>query len=822
MSDAALVRLTTESQHAASYDESRPARDLEVVTLLERVAYYALTQAGQARILSLVPCADPESATVRMRCVEQTLSLRDQAESIPLGPFPPAREGLDRVVRGASATGEQLRDLGQVLSRTKVLRGFAERQRAARPELASTLQSDPSLDGLLSMLTESIADDGSLKDEASRELGEARHAVKRTTKAVRERLERLLSHHADLLQGQYYAERDGHWVIPLRADAHRSLPGIVWDTSSSGNTLYVEPLEIAELVRSVNLARGRVAIEEQRILCQLSDAVRTRAEESYRAIQICEEADCLRALDAWAHENRAVAILPSAEPVIELHEARHPLLVGQGPVVANDLTLLPGQALILSGPNAGGKSVALKCLGLCAWMVAAGIPLPVGDETRMGFFPRLLSAIGDSQNLLSNLSTFSGHVVDLSHMLSAAGPGTLILVDEIMAGTDPEEGSALAAALLHAWVERGASVAVTTHYESLKELAAEDPRFCNAAVGFDLTTLLPTYRILLGVAGPSTALDVAARYGLPRELVERARERISEPTRERERVLRELLLHKNAAVALREEAEKELSTQRALRQALEENRTELEQKQNKQLELEYRELLGAVRQARSELYRLEKALHIEGVDAQRLREQQRVVDQVAHVTAHDGSVARAVHKAPALPVGLHPATLPELAVGQRVHVPRLQADAEVVSISSKGRVKVARGALQFQVLPSELMILPGTRRAQAKPARPRRVESEVPNTPAPVPLGLRARMSTNSLDLRGWRVAEALDELDRFVDEMLHLNEPVGFVLHGHGTGALKQAVRQHLAAHSQVRDATPAAPEDGGDAFTMFELGRT
>ncbi len=495
--------------------------------------------------------------------------------------------------------------------------------------------------------------------------------------------------------------------------------------------------------------------------------------------------------------------------------ARHPLLLVQGAdVVENDIALEAGQALVISGPNAGGKTVALKCLGLSVWMSRAGIPVPAQVGSEVGWFAPVLTDVGDEQSLLRSLSTFSAHVQNIGAIIEHAGDRALVLLDEVAAGTDPEEGAALATAVLEALVERGAAVAVTTHYERLKELAAESERYVNASVGFDLDAMAPTFRMTTGIPGASSALSVAARFGIPKSVIERARASISVDAVTREELLRTLSSESARLQAARAELERELGLQRQLSAGAEAERDRAREQEKNRLVAEARELTAEVRDARARLRDLKKRMSRGEVESSELKQAERVVNDAARHIAIGGDLSRRVQPTP-----LDSAEIPEaeLLVGTRVLVPRLGATAEVVTAPERGQVRVVAGAMKMWLPISDLRRVPGGGARQ----RPKAAKKQTAERPA---LASRdgfcaVRTRDNTLNLIGKRVDEAVDELDAFVDFMLRNGERAAFVLHGHGTGALKQAVRSHLADHRQVEKSAPAEPDDGGDAFTLFWL---
>jgi DNA mismatch repair protein MutS2 len=506
----------------AQRPEQKTASELEWPLLLERIAAHCQSDVAAGSLRALVPETSLAAARARMQRTREALRLHATA------PLPAARiddqaRALDEVERGAGIEAQELYAIGITLELTERLRTDLERHGGEAPALAAWLATSPHLTTLQELLQRSIGPEGAILDGASPGLRRARQRAQEHRHELRQKLTSLLGRFAEALQGQYVAERDGRYVLPVRSDAPFRVEGLVLGSSSSGGTLYVEPSATHDLGNQVQVAEAEVRAEEARVLRDLNQAVSAQLEDVRQAQRACVEVDCLRALATFAAQHQALAFEPGEEARLELRAMRHPLLLGQeGSVVANDLTLRAGQALILSGPNAGGKTVALKCLGLAAWMVRAGIPIPAAEGSYVGWFAAVVTDMGDNQSLLHSLSTFSAHIEHVRAALDRAAPDTLVLVDELTGGTDPDEGAALACAVVLALLDRGAAVCVTTHYPRLKSLAANDARLLNAAVGFDRERLLPTFRIEYGAPGPSSALWVAQRYGIDATVIARA------------------------------------------------------------------------------------------------------------------------------------------------------------------------------------------------------------------------------------------------------------------------------------------------------------
>lgn len=801
-----LETLTTEQS------EAKAALDLGWADLLDTIARHAMGALGADRIRATEPADSVESARERMLRVAEAVAARKEGSPIPAQPVPDVSELLGRLAKGAVAGAEELLGLRRMLEAARALRHFAKAQ-VGRPVLAAAIASDDRLDELLAVLRDSITDDGDVADSASPELRRARQKLDESRRTLLKKLEQLMSRYETVLRDKFYTERDGRYVLPVRTDAPFRLDGIVLGSSGSGGTLYVEPREVGDLGNTAKMAEAAVERERARVLTRLSEGAGRYVSQLQQAFVTCIVADTLSAISIWAAAVDAVALTIDAEPVADLIAMRHPLLLdGETPVIANDLRLAAERGLIISGPNAGGKTVALKCFGLAALMARAGLPIPADARSKIGFFDSVLTDVGDEQSLAKSLSTFSAHVARLAQYIERSRRGTLVLLDEVAAGTDPDEGSALALAVLEAMVEKGAAVAVTTHYERLKEFGAHDPRFENASVGFDMRAMRPTFRLTLGQPGASSALAVAERFGISPRIVERARELIPEIAKQREDLVHRLEAERVQLESARRSAEEDRAAQNRIRADLEAQRATIREKERERLARERQELTAAVRDAREQLRQVSRRARTEQTDREAIRQMEKAVSGAAQLVAIDGAFDAATRATS--PHERRPIAEERLAPGTAVFVERLGAAATVLEAPQRGEVRVAAGTLKLTVPVSEVSLDVKTKQRAARQARPK-----TPSKSRGAPTAAPMRVDSNTCDVRGLRVDEALEKVDVFIDHLLSEGESAGFVLHGHGTGALKSAIRDHLASARFVAYARPAEPEDGGDAFTVFGI---
>ncbi len=785
----------------------RTQADLQWQALLDHLAGFASSAPGAARLRALEPAEHPTDAS-HDAALRACIELREQDAALPLTGFDDLAAVLDRTQRSDVVNAEEFVVLTRMLRLGTALRRAAASFRDRHPELADAIDSPRDSEQLVTRIEQCIDESGEIADSASSALRRARQAERDHRQQVQRLANRLMRQHSGALSGQFVTERDGRYVLPQRSDAHDPIDGLVIASSASGGTLFVEPRELTPVSNKLRIAQADVTREEARVLAELSELAQSLIEPVRATYAACITADVLNSLSRWAASSRSIVLTPRLEEgthAIELKALRHPLLIAQGiDVVPNDIILQRGHGVVVSGPNAGGKTVCLKALGLACCMSRAGIPVPVAAGSKLGWFDPVLTDIGDEQSIAMSLSTFSAHVSNLAGILKAAGDRALVLLDEVAAGTDPEEGCALAGAVVGALLDRGATVWTTTHFESLKELADESARMQNASVGFNFDSLTPTFELQLGVPGPSSALHVAARFGIDAAIIDRARTLLPELSRRRQQLLETLAHNLEAARQARKEAEASEQRVRALEAQLEEQQRNVRQRAEAELARDQLQLTAAVRKSREQLRKAAALLADAPKAADALREAESLIDAAGHPIRAGGELDQATRKGPAA-VDAPPSK------GAQVYLTKLGVKAVVLEAPRKRRVVVQAGAMKLTVGLDDIQVT-------EKP--PAEVKARKPKPRREQPLGEPPiRGADNTVDLRGLRVDEAISSVEVFADRLLSRGERGGYVLHGHGTGALRSAVRAHLGDVAYIAKSRPASREEGGDAFTVFWL---
>ena len=747
----------------------------------------------------------------------------DAEEPLPLRGTHAVTAALGRARKEAVLKGSELFAIAGSIHAAERTATFFRTHRSSLPRLAEHASRLTSARPLANEIQRCIESTGEVADDASPELARLRRRISSLRDQIQSRLERILRspRYEGILQDEYVTIRDERYVVPVRAGERGDFPGIVHGSSSSGATLFIEPDELVALNNEFRVAQLETAAEVNRILSALSRKVGVVAPELEDNQDILTYLDITQAAAKLAHDVRLEypELVDATQGAMRLVDTRHPILAmrahaGELTLVSNDVRL-PDSAtcLVISGPNTGGKTVTLKTVGLFALMCRAGLPVPAGADSRMPLFRNIFSDIGDEQNVERDLSTFSAHVRNIARFLPHCGRDTLVLLDELFAGTDPEQGAALGRALLVELVGRGAWSVVTTHLESLKTLAFEDPRFACASVGFDVDRLEPTYALRMGVPGASHALRIAARLGLSPLVVESAQHFLGQDRSEdRERML-EQMEREMAAIA---EERRELRTLRAQAAAAakeaEQRRGQARSRMDEELRAEQRELrdeLDRLRRAiRDEMSKLRTAgaSEPEAIQSARRSSQQiekaereaaqqvRTVIQRSVDTAVDGQGHRA---------------LPEtIQAGDPVYVVPFRKNGVVTQTPGKGdRVSVQVGPIRATFTRDDLRsVNPG------------------PTDTAPTQEVRFTRMpdvgdAASTLDVRGTLVDDAIEQVHTFLDRAGRARLYQVTIIHGHGTGALKRAIRGFLGTAKADWYYRPGERTEGGDGVTMVYL---
>ncbi|MFW5878317.1 MAG: endonuclease MutS2 [Myxococcota bacterium] len=797
--------------------------------ILAALAARTNTIFGREQADSLEPPEGYDGVLERLSDIESLRTILQKGEKSPLGEVPDVRKHLRRVSKEGVLDGSSLREIAQALRAGSEAAHFISRNKEVLVALAERWPDLGGGEPLARKIERSVDASGEVTDDASPEVADARSRVRSLHAKLRRTAEEMTrsKEWVDKLQEPYFSVRGDRYVLPVKASFRYQVGGIVHNVSNTGETVFIEP---PALISQGNELAVAIAEEEEAVrmvLAELTRLVGARAGAIESDLVCIGSLDSLFACAQLAEDLDASTprIAGGEDPSFELLGLRHPLLVLQGKKVVENDVKLEGEerALVVSGPNAGGKTVTITAVALSAIMLRHGLPIPAEAGSTLPVYRDVQAVLGDEQDLERDLSTFSAHLQALKEVLESAGAMDLIVIDEMCADTDPREGAALAAAVLEKLLDKGASVLVTTHFEALKALAAGNPRYLAAAVGFDAAKMQPTYRLRLHVSGGSSAVEIAARIGLPEDVLSSARAHLSGDGGALASALS--ALEKSAARAdeeaqklreLQAKADEERAKLAAAKAALDADRRKVRHEARAEL---LKEIEEARRKVKETIARLQAEPSMR--KTVRAEEELESIESGARIDE-----ARDEEQAAAKPSAPGPKVQPDkaakggaIAPGSFVRAPTVgDREGEVIDVDERG-AQVAFGALKMR-LPFERLVLLERPARRAVKAKMRSSESER----AAKAESMRAQAVSGGddesvVDLRGMRVDEALAFLDKRLDELLSEGVARARVVHGHGTGALRRAVREHLAISPHVAGTEIPGDEAGGDGATCVRL---
>ena len=790
--------------------DSHTLRVLEWDALAALVSTFAATPWGKEALLELRPIAEPRTYALRLAEVEELSRLIEGGDTLPLRHIEKVEPHLaEAAVVGAHLDGLRLLQVADFFRLVEDLRRASGRLAASAPLLADRLLALTAAPKFREAVEKAFLPDGTMLDTASPRLRELRRQIQKLQGAL---LEKLQKRAASLGGDSVVTMREGRYVISVTEHDRTKVQGIVHDRSQSGTTYFMEPVALLELGNDLRAAQADERNEVLRILADLTAQLRGLVPSARASIDLIRDVDSAWGKARWAARFRAQRPQQTDDPVLALSAVRHPLLLDQylkqeqdpaemfRKVIPIDLSLSDAErAVIISGPNTGGKTVALKTAGLAVVMIQAGLPITADPGSTVGAFDAVFADIGDEQSLALSLSTFSAHLKQVGESCRRATARSLVLLDELGVGTDPEEGAALASAVILALAERGTKVLITTHYSTLKTLSERDGRIRNAAFLFDEKNLAPTYQLVLGRPGASYALEIARRLGFPEEIVSRAEAGVGKQAGELALLLSRLAEEELASRQAKIELDLQASRLAAL---VEYNRAEQEKWQRLE-----RTALSEAR-LKAEVIVSEARRETEQLIA-RIRSGQAQSDDIK--TAHE-TFARLLQRAGAAgDSAASPKAEPgQFSVGQRVHVSGLSQIAEVTQILQDGkRIQVQIGQVHYTVSREALAHADEA----TDPSRPASVTTS-PGTALP-------EDGAFEVDLRGKAVDESILELEEIIDAADRHGYSRLRVIHGRGTGVLRRELSRWLKQHARVKSTRLGGRGEGGDGVTIVELSR-
>jgi DNA mismatch repair protein MutS2 len=730
--------------------------------------------------------------------------------SLPFEGIDDIGDALERAALQGILAGRELLAIATTLAGARSLRRAIDAQEDTVPtliKLVADLRTYPEIE---QEIYRCINDDGKVSERASPKLTEIREKQRQGRDRVYDMLQKLMQRQSSSIQEQIITQRDGRFVIPVKATHKDNIPGIVHDASMSGATLYVEPNSTVQLNNQLRQLQRQEQAEEEAVRRRLTEQVAAVKDDLEALLAICTSLDLAAARSRysyWLGANPPRFVAP--DETVVLRQLRHPLLLWQEQheqgraVVAIDLIIQPHiRVVAMTGPNTGGKTVTLKTLGLAALMAKSGLFVPAREPVELPWFDQVLADIGDEQSLQQSLSTFSGHIRRISRVLDALGEddtlsNSLVLLDEVGAGTDPAEGSALAIALLKYLADRAQLTIATTHFGELKALKYEDERFENASVEFDVVSLSPTYRLLWGIPGRSNALAIARRLGLKEAILEQAQTHVGGAAEDVNQVIAGLEAQRQRQETKAKETAQLLQQAERLHDEVARKAEDLRQRERELQQAQERAVQDAIAQAKSEIAKVIRKLQQGNVTAQDAQQATDALNQIAAKTLPS-------RQQPPKP---KPGYRPK--VGDRVRIPRLGQTAEVLSISDDDELSVRFGLMKMSVPIEDVESLTGEKPVREEKPKPAKSDPPAPSSQLSAPA---IRTDRNTFDIRGKRVADAEYLLDKAISDA---QGPI-WIIHGHGTGKLRQGVHEFLQRHPRVQRFEAAAQADGGSGVTI------
>lgn len=782
---------------------------LELDRVLEMLAREATCDDAKELALKLKPVNDIDEAQLLLSQTEDAYSLLARFGAPSFSGLKNVNNALSRAAAGGELNTSELLAIAGTLRAVRSLYEWYGHFSSVRTNLDFFFEGITVNKYLEAKIFSVIISEDEISDKASDELFEIRRKKRAKANSIREKLDGIIhsTHYQKFLQEPIVTQRNGRYVVPVKSENRADVPGLVHDMSASGATVFIEPVSVVDANNEIKILESREREEIRRILFELSTEAGSFSESIKSSYDSAVMLNLIFAKAHLAEKMKASMPLLNKEGIIELNKARHPLLNPET-VVPTDI-MLGGEfdTLVITGPNTGGKTVAIKTLGLLTLMAECGLLIPAGDNSRIAVFENVLVDVGDEQSIEQSLSTFSSHIVNIIDIMKQAGDNSLVLIDELGSGTDPIEGAALAVSIIEYLRAKGARIAATTHYAELKAYALETEGVSNGSCEFDVNTLRPTYKLLIGVPGRSNAFAISERLGMDKSVVEEAKKIVGNENRSFEAVLESLEATRLELEKEKERAEKAVQAADRMRSKAQSEKDKIAQLKANELEKAKREaekiINSAKRQSADFLLKLEQLKkEAENSNAtevarktrreikNRLGEMQEIIDprELAENWDEDYKLPRPVVKGDAVII-------------------RGIGEGEVLEVGRE-KVLVQSGIFKTRVKMGDLMLT--EKKKKPKPVSQRSVYRTTSRADADV---------TTELDLRGQTVDEALMNLGLFIDKCVLNNIPEIRIIHGKGTGALRSAVTQELRHHPNIKAFRLGVYGEGENGVTIAEL---
>lgn len=787
-------------------------RFLELDKILAMLAEQTACDDAREKALLLEPQSDIFEVNAALSKTEAAHTLIAKFGAPSFGGLINIDNALRRAQAGGSLNMRELLDIAQVLRVIRTINVWREKSAGMETDIDDYFNSLYSNKYLEEKISEAILSDTEMSDNASPELKNIRRKIRLEESKIRDKLDEMIrsSSYKNSLQEAIVTQRNGRFVVPVKAENRKDVAGMVHDTSSSGATVFIEPAAVVEANNEIKVLKARERDEIERILYELSAECAEFGDTIIASYNSAVELNLIFSKAQLAYKMKASKPVMNDVGELELKKARHPLLP-QSSVVPIDVWLgADFDTLVITGPNTGGKTVSIKTIGLLTLMAECGLFIPANDNSRLSVFENVLCDIGEEQSIEQSLSTFSAHMTKIVEITSIVNDKTLVLIDELGAGTDPVEGAALAVAILEYLRQKGARIAATTHYSELKEYALRTPRVENASCEFDVDSLKPTYRLLIGIPGRSNAFAISARLKLPTEIIDEAQNLVSDENSRFEDVVDTLERTRTEMEAEKQKTADMQAEIDRIRQSAEKKLLEAQRKSEQ-------EITKAQNEAKKIVENAKRAANSLMMEIDMLKKEQAKEKNASEMARK----ARAAMRSKLNDVDDILAdeyyveddedyVLPrELKVGDRVRIASLGAEGEVLSVNGD-TVEVQAGIMKTKCELSDIRLIGEKKSAVTNKTRNIKPRSSVESAPT---------TAKSSVDLRGMDSESALMELDRYIDSAIRLGLNEFTVIHGKGTGVLRKAVQKHLKSHPSIKSCRLGVFGEGEDGVTIAEL---
>ncbi|GAB6273197.1 MAG: endonuclease MutS2 [Peptococcaceae bacterium] len=779
---------------------------LEYNKVLEKISSFAASPPGKERVLSLRPYTDLATILIEQARTTEGKELRRKEPGADFQSWFDFRAEIVKATRGTVLTPAELLLVGKTLAVVRQTKTFFINRRGQYPLLEQLGSSLGDFTALEKKIMAVLSPSGEIMDQASPELANIRRKLTNVKQQIKERLEKMLRAPAYLkyFQDLIVTVRNERYVVPVKQECRHQVPGIIHDQSASGATIYIEPMEIVEPGNEMRRLQASEAKEINRLLYILTQAVAERHTELNQAITILSQLDFIMAKAIYSQTIYAFAPEIIPEYYLDIKQGRHPLLNSKEAVPISVKLGQEYDTLIITGPNAGGKTVALKTIGLTVLMAQAGLHVPAEEGTKIGLFETVLADIGDEQSIEQSLSTFSAHLFNLKEILNRANFDSLVLLDELGMGTDPVEGAALAQAVLEELQAKGAKTIATTHYSELKNFALTHKKAANACVEFDPVTYKPTYRLLIGRPGLSLAFEVALKCGLAEETVSRAKEFLTSGQIEALDLIKEINKQQQKTEKVLHQTQKKYQQAKALKKLYRDRLAKITAQRDTILKNAWEKAEAITREAKRQAEEAVKELRAKLI-AENNKERELAIQEIR-------KRLQIKTVSPRCTEALNLKSLPMVAVGQEVYLPRLRQSGFVQNLAEDGMVQVQVGILKINVPPQELCYKEAKRRGV-------KLNASAGGTQMAALLAEKARHIETRLDLRGLSREEALYQLNQYLDNAVLAGLPRAELIHGKGTGILRQAIHEQLKNDFRIKAFRLGELAEGGTGVTIVEF---